>query len=111
METPAISSEDIKRCQEIIVAFLPSPVTEHQRETLAKYRAGELTAARAESTRGGDYERCLCMLLNATQNEPSPIACLNKAAEAAIKFAGVADGNELYAQLSEVLPEQFAEKS
>ena len=39
------------------------------------------------------------------------MACLNSAAEAAIKFAGVADGSELYAKLSEVLPEQFAEKS
>ena len=111
MENPAISPEAIERCQEIIVAFLPSPVTEHQRETLEKYRAGELTEARAESIRGGDYERCLCTLINATQDEPSPIACLNSAAEAALKFAGVADGSELYAQLSEALPEQFAEKS
>ena len=111
MENPAISSKDIERCQEIIIAFLPSPVTEHQRETLEKYRAGELTEARAESIRGSDYERCLCTLLNAKQNESSPIECLNSAAEAAIKFAGVADGSELYAKLSEVLPEQFVEKS
>ncbi len=110
MENPAISPEDIERCQEIIVEFLPPPVTEQQRETLEKYRAEELTEARAESIRGGDYERCLCSLLNAKQEESSPIECLNSAAEAAIKFAGAADGSELYAKLTKVLPEQFSER-
>lgn len=111
MENSAISSEDIESCQKIIVEFLPPPVTEQQRETLEKYRAGDLTEARAESIRGGDYERCLCTLLNASKDEFSPLDCLNTAADLAIKFAGAADGSELYAKLSEVLPEHFSESA
>ncbi|MGB7486463.1 MAG: hypothetical protein WA901_09755 [Phormidesmis sp.] len=107
MEDQTISPEDIESCREIIFEFLPPPVTEHQRETLEKCRAIDLTEARAESIQGGDYERCLCTLLNTKKDEFSPLECLNSAAEVAIKFAGAADGSELYAKLSEVLPEQF----
>ena len=108
MKDKTISPEDIESCQKIIFEFLPPPVTEQQRETLEKYRDGDLTEERAESIRGGDYERCLCALLNSKKDEVSPLECLNSAAEIAIKFAGAADGSELYAKLSEVLPDQFS---
>ena len=108
MNNAEISPENIESCQKIILEFLPPPVTEKQRETLEKYRAGDLDASRAEAVWGGDYEQCLCTLLDAKKGGLSSLECLNSAAESAIKFAGSADGSELYARLSEILPDQFS---
>jgi hypothetical protein len=109
MKESALSRVTIERCKEIIFDFLPAPVTEKQRKTLEKYRAGNLEETRADTIWGGDYERCLCSLMNATKTDADPISMLSSAAESAIKYAGVADGSELYKKLSEQLPEQFTE--
>lgn len=110
MDNLTISPEDFENCQKIIVEFLPPPVTAKQRETMERYHSGELDEDRADTVLGGDYEQCLCTLLKAQKDESSSLECLNDAAEAAIKFAGAADGSELYAKLSEILPEQFSNR-
>lgn len=105
MSNDVISPADIERCQEAILKFLPEPVTEKQRQALKSFHAGNLQEVRANTTLDGDYEMCLSSLMNASKIEA--VKCLQTAAESAIKYAGVADGHELYAKLSEILPDHF----
>lgn len=83
---------------------MPVPVTEKQRQALENYRAGKLEEVRDNISLCGDYGECLFALLNAEEASSNATECLDEAAEFAIKYAGVANGNELYAKLSEVLP-------
>lgn len=107
MEDQSLSLEDIRDCQKAILDFVPVPVTEKQRQALENYRAGKLEEVRDDISLCGDYGKCLLALLNAEDTSSNAIECLDEAAKFAIKYAGVADGKELYAKLSEVLPAHF----
>lgn len=106
----SLNSTDIEKCQKAVLDFLPPPVTSKQQKTLEKYQSGDLKRDRADESWGGDYERCLCSLIAASEGE-SDVEALKLAAEAAIKYAGAADGSELYAMLREILPNEFADAS
>ncbi|MGD1897505.1 MAG: hypothetical protein ACFB16_11215 [Phormidesmis sp.] len=110
MTNQAVSTADVERCQKTILDFMPPPVTDKQREALETYRAGNVKDLQATLSLGSDYEVCLCSLLRASQDDSSAIDGINAAAAAALKFAGAADGAELYAKLREILPEQFADR-
>lgn len=107
MSSQKLSLEEVERCQETIIEFMPPPVTEKQQKVLENYRAGDVDAVRAVLALGSDYEECLYALLQAKQDDAATIDCLNEAVEYAVKFAGAADSSELYAMLGEIAPEQF----
>jgi len=109
MTDKSLNSADLEQCQKAILDFLPPPVTDRQRETLEQYQSGSLEAVGSDTARSGDYERCLGSLLDASKDDANSVESLKMAAEGAIKYAGVADGSELYAVLSEILPNEFAD--
>ena len=109
MNDKSLSFEDIETCQKAILDFVPVPVTEKQRQVLERYRAGNLEDVCADVRLCGDYGECLCLLLKAREDMSDAIKHINEAAQFAVKYAGVADGSELYVKLSEALPEYFNE--